>query len=362
MTTFTIQTSNRKELHFPMESFRQLFPESVWTSALEMSSDTVITCENPVVSERILQLLQRMCHDNRYGSLDTTITSEEYIAAHRYLNIPIFACMTEPKFTEMWVSDPKVFRNDLEDITQYQGWLSHSMENETLAIMDYIWAKIPASETVSIDRGYVRMAAEMGWIWLLKGFFRRGFTPLTECNSKSILRIAADNKRDECFRWMLPIISPDKIPELCCYLKPNMAKMALMHSQLEEVHLLRLVQSTHQSILEPLTCDLLFHPKATRPLVEAFEFTTELAKEPSKVQQFLESKLSRAEDIPLLLERYHILAWINGVEVILKDARVTHAVIRLMHSRSAWSRDLIQIHILYCDWLANHGHIYPTLW
>jgi hypothetical protein len=360
MTTFTVCLDKGSKWLLPLENFRQLFPECVWTSALDMSLDTLITCEHPAVSERILELLLRMCQDGCYGHPDAKISSDEYRAAHRYLNIPIFACMAEPKFAQVWRQETK-FQEKLEDIFEYELWLIESIQEETLALMEYIWAKIPPTETLAIDRVYVKMAAVNGWIWLLEGLFRRGFTPMTECNSKFIVLIAADNNRDECVRWMLPKISPDDIPGVCCCVKPDMARILLTHPQLEATHLLRLVQRTHQSIIEPLTCDIIFHPKATRPLVEAFEFTT-LVTEPLKVQQFLESKLSQPEDIPLLLERCHLLDWPSSIEVILKDSRVTHAMIRLMHARSARSRDLNQIHILYCDWLGNHGHIYPIIW
>src|SRR5581483_11968763 len=100
MATFTVQLKDGHQFTLPLDTFREMFPECIWTSALEgvEESGTLIEVENPVVTIEVMALLTQMTQTKRFGHPSNDITPEGYRAAHRYLNIPIFASMAWPEY------------------------------------------------------------------------------------------------------------------------------------------------------------------------------------------------------------------------------------------------------------------------
>lgn len=353
---FTVHLQDNSKWQLPIETFRQLFPECIWISALEMSTDTAITCENPAVSERILQLLQRMCRDSSYGCLETTIPPEEYRAAHRYLNIPIFACMAYPEYERYWFYGQEM---ELRRVTlaQYQGYMTFTLNAQTLAVMEYVWAKIPASETVDIDRHALITAVKTSQTALVEGLFRRGLSPLTEHKCESCKYNALLTADRLGYQEILAMMVPRLRPEICVEYVPliKRAHVLLKHPGLETEHLLNIVKLLTDEQLLGLTPILIMHPKMTRSILERFNFLQGIHVRDLKT--FLDSKLSRAEDLPILLLRCSLDVKSGGLEIILQDSRITRTMVMFMVRHFLGKRrsaDLLIVDYYFDQWLEMH--------
>jgi hypothetical protein len=357
--TFTVKLGPH-ERKIPRESFRQMFPECIWNSALEMSTDTVIEVTHPSVTRKIVTQIQVMCYQKTYDADDPEITQEEYRAAHRYLNIPIFACMLCPEYNRYWFPDQaaKIRQVTLAD---YPGYMTFTVNAQTLAVMEYVWAKIPASETVNIDQHALIMAAKKGDVALIEGLLRRGLTPLTEhkCSDCKVNALLTASRAGmvPIVKMMVPRLCPVTVIGYLPLIHIESARIILQHPGIETQHLFQAVKLlTHGQLLD-LTEDLIGHPKMSRAVLEQFDFLRGIPTH--YFSTFLSSELSRAEDLPILLIRCLQDLYAEEAEIILRDSRMTRAIVLAFQPLSAILRrqnpyDQITIEHQFDQWLRTH--------
>src|SRR5437868_132922 len=239
MATFMVRLRDEE---FPLcrDSFQELFPECIWTSALEMSSDSMIEVENPAVTPKLVRLLQRMAETKTFGQPDPDITPEEYRAAHRYLNIPILACMAYPAqdYQLYWSGQNEMTIRQKCCLERYESFLYVALVHGTIIVMEYIWAKIPATQTVPWDEHIMVQAATFGRLSLVEGLLRRGLTPYTEhknCSECKWNVFFTAEKKDQLdiVQMMLLRLHPAMVVRYAPLVKPKTAKILLTHPELE---------------------------------------------------------------------------------------------------------------------------------
>lgn len=354
--TFTVKLANHGRT-IPRETFQQMFPECIWNSALEMSTDTVIEVTHPSVTRKIVSQIRVMCYQKRYGFVNSEITPDEYRAAHHYLNIPIFACMTFPDYNQYWGPYQEEMIRKITFV-EYPDYMTFALNVQTLAVMEYIWARIPASETVNVDQHALIVATKKGYLPLIEGLFRRGLSPLSEhkcaeCKFNALL--SADRaKQLDVIGIMVSRLRPETIIEFLPISSIESAPYLLRHPEMKTEHLFQAVKLLSPEQLHLLARDLIVHPKISRDVLEQFNFLEDVSL--WTIETFLKSELSRTEDLPILLIRCLQITYEMGVEVLLQDSRMTRALVLALYPliKVFCRNDTTRIKYCFERWLKAH--------
>lgn len=290
--------------------FREVFPECIWSEACGMDGhDVTLMVEQPIITPTVLKLMDFIIRRG-YHALGYLPNDINYLAVDRYLNVPIFRSMAQPKFKYYWRwFRMKVLVNIPMSTAQYEEILALTLQHKTMVLVEFIWPKIPRDAHSPLELTYLLKAVESQYIDLCSGLLHRGVSPLMpEAKTKitplemAIRKgvIVAGEMQSTFIEMMLPYISPMSLVQLVPEVPSTIMHYLISHPNLQEDHMEAMVQEMTYKQQWAVIWKILHHPKITRRAVQHLDLGYCL-RTGHEVKAFLDSSLAQADDLGVIL-------------------------------------------------------------
>lgn len=180
---------------FPKKKFQKFFPESMLTSALELSFDSIITLDNPEVTPEIMAYLWFLL---KFGFVLPPRHLKTRTAGD-YLNIPILLIASNPCLRNLSQRGNLLDVKSMYKPEKYWSLLSTAARVSDLDVIKYLFGLIPAQMTQSMDAMLMVDAAIAGWAEVFRLLLRRGLNPRTVVDMEeykpAFIRSIVDSER-----------------------------------------------------------------------------------------------------------------------------------------------------------------------
>jgi hypothetical protein len=160
---------------FPKKKFQQFFPDSMLTSALELSSDSIITLDNPEVTPEIMAYLWFIL---KFGFVLPPRHLQTRTAG-AYLGIPILLIAANSCLRNLAQRGNLLDAKAMSDPEKYWPLISTAARVNDLDVVRYLFSLIPAEITQSMDAMLMLDAAIAGWAEVFRLLLQRGLNPRT---------------------------------------------------------------------------------------------------------------------------------------------------------------------------------------
>lgn len=172
--TFYVRLQNYT-WEFPKKKFQQLFPDSMLTSALELSSDSIITLDNPKVTPEIMAYLWFIL---KYGFVLPPRHLQTRTAG-AYLGIPILLIAANPCLRNLSQRGNLLDAKAMSNPEKYWPLISTAARVNDIDVVRYLFGLIPGEMTQSMDSMLMLDAAIAGWAEVFRLLLQRGLNPRT---------------------------------------------------------------------------------------------------------------------------------------------------------------------------------------
>lgn len=161
----------KKEILVSKELMRQCFPESIFTTTLELHDTDRIDILAPEVTPIILDALKYIITNK--GQLPPEVKDCDYLSAANYLGIDELLLIPEGNMSGLIRDYPHI---DIKhpSVYEYLAVMSYAITTNAVWLARYITRKIRPDETKGLDEGLVRDAVKADRTELYPLFTARG--------------------------------------------------------------------------------------------------------------------------------------------------------------------------------------------